>query len=104
MEDNLILELAIKNGVYIEKVKLLAFAQSIASALQPERISVEDRLPSDFQGVLAYGLLRGDKERSWNESYYTSNDAEFNSVRNGQTTVKSVTHWMPLPPIQKEMK
>jgi hypothetical protein len=58
-----------------------------------EWINVLDKLPSEYESVIAFGLLYGDTKKSVGECFYAQ--GEWTPVR--RTVISDVTHWMPLP-------
>lgn len=54
-------------------------------------ISVEDRLPDDFEWVLAV-----DKDRCVGEAMFSSRDGSWDGPY-GEYHLYGVTHWMPMP-------
>ena len=60
-----------------------------------EWISVNERLPDEFESVLACARLDGDTKYSVGEAFWSRG---WSSVRT-YDALDDVTHWMPLPPL-----
>ena len=58
-------------------------------------ISVEDRLPNEYENVLTYGA------RSSYDVVYVN---RLINKENGEWLYDGVTHWIPIPPLPKEDK
>lgn len=70
-------------------------------------ISVKDKLPKDYQAVLAYGIVQhysAPFNRCIVECWYEHDCFVINQeIRNeDDNEVLDVTHWMPIPELPKE--
>jgi hypothetical protein len=66
-------------------------------------IPVSERLPKEYDSVIIWGKLKGDKDPTYHEAYLIHHDIghRWYSVRShsGTVTQVSVTHWaIPEPP------
>lgn len=57
-------------------------------------ISVESRLPENFESVIVWGLMQGDSRPQCHEAFIVKR--EWDSVRDGMK-ITEITHWMPFP-------
>ena len=57
-------------------------------------IKVTDRLPDNFESVIAWGLMQNDERHQCHEAFIVGK--EWDTVRDS-LKLTEITHWMPFP-------
>lgn len=83
-------KLTVENEKLLNKIAKIQFE---LDDVVSEWISVNDRLPEEYENVLTYGA------RPFYDVVYINRLID---KKNGEWLYDGVTHWMPLPPLPEE--